>query len=288
MGTTSAEKKMPGIILCCYPLGVERRADIQKLVDLVERLRGEDGCPWDREQTRETLKPMLIEEAYEVLDALDGASPAELKDELGDLLFQVLFHAQIAQEKGEFHLADIIDRLHDKMIRRHPHVFGDSSLRTTRDVLKNWEDIKAAEKGAPSSSRPDSETSLLDGIPSKLPALHRANQLTAKASRVGFDWPDLQGVLQKLREEAEEIIEAKSRNDAQKLADEVGDLLFVAVNVARFLGIDPETALRRSNSKFERRFRHMESKIKQQGRELKDASLAEMDALWEQAKQTDD
>ncbi len=288
MDLSSAEKKMLGIILCCYPLAVEKRADIQKLVDLVERLRGEDGCPWDREQTRESLKPMLIEEAYEVLDALDGASPAELKDELGDLLFQVLFHAQIAQEKGEFRLADIIDRLHDKMIRRHPHVFGDSSLRTAREVLKNWEDIKAAEKGALSSSRPDSRTSLLDGIPSKLPALHRANQLAAKASRVGFDWPDLQGVLQKLHEETEEIIEAKSRNDAQRLADEVGDLLFVAVNVARFLGIDPETALRRSNSRFERRFRYMESKIKDQGRELKDASPAEMNALWERAKQIDD
>ena len=140
----------------CYSFGVDKRADIQKLVDLVARLRGENGCPWDREQTRETLKPMLIEEAYEVLDALDGASPAELKEELGDLLFQVVFHAQIAQEKGEFHLADIIDRLHEKMVRRHPHVFGGADLRTADDVLRNWEDIKAAEKGTSSSSRPDS------------------------------------------------------------------------------------------------------------------------------------
>jgi tetrapyrrole methylase family protein/MazG family protein len=263
---------------------VDRRADIQKLVDLVARLRGEDGCPWDREQTRESLKPMLIEEAYEVLDALDGASPAELKEELGDLLFQVIFHAQIAQEKGEFRLADIIDRLHEKMVRRHPHVFGGADLRTADDVLRNWEDIKAAEKGTSSSSRSDSVKSLLDGIPPRLPALHQAFQMTAKASRVGFDWPDLEAILEKLKEEAAETMEAYASRDQARLIDEAGDLLFVAVNVARFLGADPETALRRSNRKFERRFRYIESKIKSQGRELKDASLAEMDALWDEAK----
>lgn len=263
---------------------MDRRADIQKLVDLVARLRGEDGCPWDREQTRESLKPMLIEEAYEVLDALDGASPAELKEELGDLLFQVIFHAQIAQEKGEFRLADIIDRLHEKMVRRHPHVFGGADLRTADDVLRNWEDIKAAERGTSSSSRSDSVKSLLDGIPPRLPALHQAFQMTAKASRVGFDWPDLEAILEKLKEEAAETMEAYASRDQARLIDEAGDLLFVAVNVARFLGADPETALRRSNRKFERRFRYIESKIKSQGRELKDASLAEMDALWDEAK----
>jgi tetrapyrrole methylase family protein/MazG family protein len=263
---------------------VDRKADIQKLVDLVARLRGENGCPWDREQTRESLKPMLIEEAYEVLDALDGASPAELKEELGDLLFQVIFHAQIAQEKGEFRLADIIDRLHEKMVRRHPHVFGGADLRTADDVLRNWEDIKAAERGTSSSSRSDSVKSLLDGIPPRLPALHQAFQMTAKASRVGFDWPDLEAILEKLKEEAAETMEAYASRDQARLIDEAGDLLFVAVNVARFLGADPETALRRSNRKFERRFRYIESKIKSQGRELKDASLAEMDALWDEAK----
>jgi tetrapyrrole methylase family protein / MazG family protein len=263
---------------------VDKRADIQKLVDLVARLRGENGCPWDREQTRESLKPMLIEEAYEVLDALDGASPAELKEELGDLLFQVVFHAQIAQEKGEFRLADIIDRLHEKMVRRHPHVFGGADLRTADDVLRNWEDIKAAERGTSSSSSPDSSRSLLDGMPSRLPALHQAYQMTAKASRVGFDWPDLEAILEKLQEETSETLEAHAAKDQARLIDETGDLLFVAVNVARFLGVDPETALRRSNRKFERRFRYVEAKIKNQGRELKDASLAEMDALWEEAK----
>ena len=259
-------------------------ADIGKLEDLVARLRGENGCPWDREQTRETLKPMLIEEAYEVLDALDSGDAAELKDELGDLLFQVIFHAQISRERNEFALADVVNRSYEKMVRRHPHIFGEADLRTAEDVLKNWEDIKAAEKGVLSSSSPDAERSLLDGIPSKLPALHRAYQMTAKASRVGFDWARLEDILTKLREETSELLEAHALQDAQKIADEIGDLLFVTVNVARFLGVDPETALGRSNRKFDRRFRYVESTIKKQGRELKDASLAEMDALWEEAK----
>jgi MazG family protein len=170
------------------------------------------------------------------------------------------------------------------MIRRHPHVFGNADLRTAEDVLKNWEDIKADERGVLSVSRPESGKSLLDGIPAKLPALHEAYQMTAKAGRVGFDWPDLDSILQKLQEEAAELIAASRTDNRRQVADEVGDLLFVAVNVARFLGIDPETALRRSNKKFNRRFRYMETRIKQQGRELRDASLAEMDALWDEAK----
>ena len=261
-----------------------KRPDIEKLEKLVEQLRGDNGCPWDKEQTRETLKPMLIEEAYEVLDALDSKDPMELKDELGDLLFQVVFHAQISKERGEFSLADVINRSHEKMVRRHPHIFGDADLKTSEDVLKNWEDIKAAEKGIPSSSHPESERSLLDGIPSKLPALHRAYQMTSKASRVGFDWSNLEDIVKKLQEEANELLEAQKKQDAREIADEVGDLLFVAVNVARFLGIDPETALAHSNRKFHRRFRHVESTIKSQGRELKHASLEEMDALWNEAK----
>jgi tetrapyrrole methylase family protein/MazG family protein len=265
-----------------------KAADIEKLASLVERLRGENGCPWDRKQTRETLKPMLIEEAYEVLDALEAGDPVELKEELGDLLFQVVFHAQISNERGEFDLSDVIDRSHEKMVRRHPHIFGGAELNTAEDVLKNWEDIKAAEKGIPSTSHPESERSLLDGIPSKLPALHRAYQMTAKASRVGFDWSHLEDILSKMREEASELVEAHSKQDSRKMADEVGDLLFVAVNAARFLGIDPETALGRSNEKFSRRFRYVESAIKLQGRELKNASLTEMDALWEEAKKKEE
>jgi tetrapyrrole methylase family protein/MazG family protein len=262
----------------------QKQADIEKLISLVGRLRGENGCPWDREQTRETLKPMLIEEAYEVLDALDMDDPDELMDELGDLLFQVVFHAQIARENGEFDLADVIDRSHKKMTGRHPHIFGDADLKTSDEVLKNWEDIKAAEKGVKSASLPESKRSLLDGIPSQLPALHRAYQMTAKASRVGFDWPCLGDILKKLQEEASELLEAKEEESSDRITDEVGDLLFVAVNAARFLGVDPETALRRSNNKFDRRFRFVETSIKQQGRTLNDASLEEMDALWEKAK----
>lgn len=262
----------------------QKQADIEKLVDLVAQLRGKNGCPWDREQTRESLKPMLIEEAYEVLDALDMDDPDELKEELGDLLFQVVFHAQIAREKNEFDLSDVIDRSHEKMTGRHPHIFGDADLKTSGDVLKNWEDIKAAEKGVKSASLPESERSLLDGIPSKLPALHRAYQMTAKASRVGFDWPCLEDILKKLQEEASELVEAQGEENPDRITDEIGDLLFVAVNVARFLEVDPETALRRSNEKFDRRFRFVETSIKQQGRALKDATLEEMDALWEEAK----
>jgi len=262
----------------------DTHANIEKLVALVARLRGENGCPWDREQTHETLKPMLVEETFETLDALDSGVPADLKDELGDLLFQIVFHAQIAREKGEFDLGDVIDRSYEKMTRRHPHIFGAADMKTSEDVLKNWEDIKAAEKGIASSSRSDSERSLLDGIPKKIPALYRAYQMTAKAARVGFDWRHLEDVLKKLDEEAEELEDAVSRGDREQIAGEIGDLLFVAVNIARTLGVDPETALERSNRKFEKRFRFIETAIKQQGRELKDASLAEMDALWDEAK----
>ena len=259
-------------------------ADIEKLIALVAQLRGENGCPWDREQTRETLKPMLIEEAFEVLDALDASDSDNLKEELGDLLFQVVFHAQIAREKREFDLGDVIDRSHEKMTRRHPHIFGNTDLKTSEEVLKNWEDIKAAEKGVTSPSSPDSTRSLLDGVPKKIPALYRALQMTAKASRVGFDWPSLDGILVKLEEEVAELKDAQACANQERIADEMGDLLFVAVNIARFLGVDPETALERSNRKFERRFRHIETAVKQQGRELKDASLEEMDDLWDEAK----
>ena len=227
---------------------------------------------------------MLIEEAFEVLDALDADDPGELKEELGDLLFQIVFHAQIARESGAFDLADVIDRCHEKMVGRHPHVFGDADLKTSGEILKNWEEIKAAEKGLPSAQLPESGRSLLDGIPRRLPALHCAYQMTAKASRVGFDWNRLEDILAKLQEEASELVEAVRGSDPDRIADEIGDLLFVAVNAARFLGVDPETALRRSNDKFDRRFRYVESSVKRQGRSLKDASLAEMDALWDEAK----
>jgi len=266
---------------------IDKQTNIEKLVALVAQLRGENGCPWDREQTRETLKPMLIEEAFETLDALDSEDPAELKEELGDLLFQVVFHAQIAREKGEFDLGDVIDRSHEKMTGRHPHIFGTADLKTSEEVLKNWEDIKASEKGIASPSSPDTERSLLDGIPKKIPAIYRAYQMTAKAARVGFDWQRLEDIFDKLREETDELREAVSLEDREQIAGEIGDLLFVAVNIARKLDVDPETALEHSNRKFDRRFRFIEKAVKQQGREMKDASLAEMDALWNEAKKNE-
>lgn len=255
-----------------------KEADIKKLVELVARLRGPHGCPWDKEQTRETLKPMLVEEAYEVLDALDDGDPQPLKEELGDLLFQVVFHSQIAAERGEFTLADVIDRIYEKMVRRHPHVFGEADYKTAADVLRNWEDIKAAEKG---SAR---KASLLDGSPKFLPPLNEAYQLTAKAARVGFDWSHIEEVFDKLQEEIGEARTAIQSNDSGKIRDEIGDLLFVVVNIARFLNVDAESALRRTNQKFIRRFHYIEEKLKAQGKSINESNLAEMDALWQEAK----
>lgn len=257
-----------------------KKADIQKLVDLMARLRGPNGCPWDKDQTRETLKPMLIEETYEVLDALDDPDPNELKDELGDLLFQVVFHSQIAAERDEFTLADVIDRNYEKMVRRHPHVFGDADYKTSADVLRHWEDIKAAEKGE--SAKP--KASLLDGMPKFLPPLSEAYQLTSKAARVGFDWSHLDEVLVKLQEELDELKQAVESKDAESIRDEVGDVIFVMVNIARFLNVDAESALRQTNRKFVRRFQYIEQTLKAQGKTLNESTLDEMDALWQEAK----
>ncbi len=260
-----------------------KTADIQKLVDLVARLRGENGCPWDKEQTRETLKPMLIEETYEVLEALDGDVPQDLLEELGDLLFQIVFHSQIAAEKNEFSLADVIERTYQKMVGRHPHVFSDAPYKTSQEVLKNWEDIKSAERDT-SGTQTKNEDSILGGLPKGLPALYEAYQLTAKASRVGFDWQSIDGIFEKMIEETKELRHAMESRDEAKIADEVGDVLFVAVNIARFLNIDPESALRRSNKKFVRRFQHIETEIKKQGKRLKDTPISDMERLWEEAK----
>lgn len=255
-----------------------------KLVDLMEVLRGPNGCPWDREQTRETLKPMLIEEAYEVLEALDGEDADELCEELGDLLFQVVFHSQIASENGEFDAREVCRRVYEKMVRRHPHVFEDRFFADSQELLKNWEDIKAAEKKA--SGRPSRrKESLLDGVSMRQPAMYVAYQLTSKASRVGFDWDDLKGIRDKLIEEFSELEEALQQGRAQQIKDELGDLLFAAVNAARFLEIDPETALNRANAKFALRFKRMEESFSRQGRDLKDVSLSEMEREWNRLKE---
>ncbi len=254
----------------------------QKLIDLMDRLRGPGGCPWDLEQTRETLKPMLIEEAYEVLEALDDEDPDQLCEELGDLLFQVIFHSRIGQERGEFDAHEVCRRVYEKMVRRHPHVFGDAQFADSKELLRNWEDLKAAEKAA--AGRPVEKKSLLDGIPEKLPALHKAQQITAKAGRVGFDWDSVEEIHSKYQEEFGELQEALRSGDEAKIKEEVGDLLFTALNVARFLEIDAETALGRANAKFAGRFQEMESHFQAQGRPLKEVSPAEMNAVWEKVK----
>ncbi|HKQ06335.1 MAG TPA: nucleoside triphosphate pyrophosphohydrolase [Blastocatellia bacterium] len=255
-----------------------------ELVKLIARLRAPGGCPWDREQTHESLKPMLLEEAYEVIEAIDEGNDDEFVGELGDLLLQVVFHSDIASEAGRFTVADIIERVSSKMIRRHPHVFGNDTASTSGEVLRNWEAIKAAELAAKGKAADDG--SMLDSVSTKLPAVMEAFQMTTKVSRVDFDWPDVASVLEKLDEEVAELKEAVASPapNHQEIAGEVGDLLFVAVNVARLLGVDPESALKASNRKFRRRFRYIEDRLREQGRQPADSDHTEMDALWDEAK----
>jgi tetrapyrrole methylase family protein / MazG family protein len=260
----------------------DREDYFQKLIDLMDILRSPEGCPWDREQTRETLKPMLIEEAYEVLEALDKEDSDELCEELGDLLFQVVFHARIAKEKGEFDAHEVCRRVYEKMVGRHPHVFGDASYEDAGELLKHWEDIKAAEKK--SAGRVSNRKSLLEGIPPGLPGIYTAYQIASKASRVGFDWPDIQGIRDKILEEFAELEAAVAAQDFDRVKEEVGDLLFAALNVARHLKIDPETALNRANGKFSKRFQLMEKHFSSQGRPLKNVDLEEMERVWQDVK----
>ncbi len=254
------------------------------------RLRAPGGCPWDREQTHATLRTYLIEEAYEVLDAIESGNPGELAEELGDLLLQVLFHADIAREEGVFDLSDVIAGIHEKMVRRHPHVFGNVKADTSREVLKNWAQLKAKEK---EKSRTEngksfdaSKISALDGVPKHLPALLEAYQLTRKAAHVGFDWDRVEGVLEKLEEEIAELRSAIARTERDAIEEEFGDLLFSAVNLARFLRLDPEVTLKQSNRKFKARFHEMERIASSSGRELSTLSMEELEQLWVEAKST--
>jgi MazG family protein len=259
-------------------------AAFHDFVRLIARLRAPGGCPWDREQTHASLKPMTIEEAYEVLLAIDEGTDEELAGELGDLLLQVVFHAQIATDGGRFTIADVIRAVSDKMVRRHPHVFGGSKADTPGEVLRNWEALKAEERRA--SGKAAAAESMLDSVPRSLPAMMEAFQSSTKAARVGFDWPDAAGVLAKLEEEVAELKAevASPARDEKRVADEVGDLLLVAVSVARLLGVDPESALKAANRKFRRRFGHVEARLREGGRGPADASLEEMEALWQEAK----
>lgn len=262
----------------------EAAEKFRELVELIARLRAPGGCPWDREQTHESLKPMLLEEAYEVVEAIDEGDDEEFLGELGDLLLQVVFHSQIATEEHRFTVADVIERIAAKMIRRHPHVFGEDNAQTSTEVLRNWESIKAAELQAKGKAGGDG--SMLDSVSVSLPGLMEAFQMTTKVSRVDFDWPDVASVLEKLDEEAEELKEAIAiePRSQQEIAGEVGDLLFVAVNVARLLGVDPESALKASNRKFRRRFRYIEERLREQGRKPADSDHVEMNAFWDEAK----
>ena len=252
--------------------------EFKKLVKVMERLRGVNGCPWDREQTRESLKPYLLEETYEVLEAIEEKDQESLKEELGDLLFQIVFHSQIAQECGEFTMDEVLASVTDKMIYRHPHVFGTAKADTTQEVLARWEKLKNQEK------RNKKRKSVLDGIPKQLPALIRAHQLQSRAARVGFDWADPKPVWDKVLEEIKELEASIKDKEVTAIQSELGDLLFALVNMGRFLKLDPEEALRKANERFAGRFHVMEKKAKKVGRSLSEMSLAEMDRFWEQAK----
>jgi tetrapyrrole methylase family protein/MazG family protein len=266
----------------------------EKLVAVQARLRAPNGCPWDREQTHHSLRTYLIEEAYEVLEALEGGDDAKFAEEMGDLLLQIVFHSQIAREEGRFTVAEVIREIHDKMIRRHPHVFGEAEAKDSAEVLRNWEQIKAEErrssatKGGPNNGKDGvKEASLLDGVSRALPATLEGFQLTRKASRIGFDWEEAGGVFEKLVEETEELKKASQEQDHQKVEEELGDLLFAAVNLSRFLKIDPEIALKKANAKFSRRFREMERLARKNGREFKDLPRADMEALWDATKRAE-
>jgi ATP diphosphatase len=263
--------------------------DISRLLEIMATLRTPgSGCPWDLEQDFTSIAPYTIEEAYEVADAVARGDLDDLRDELGDLLLQVVFHARMAEERSAFAFGDVVEAITRKMIRRHPHVFADTDGRLTpSDVKGAWDRIKAEEKAERAVRRPNEETarqSLLSGVKAGQPALTRAMELQRKASSVGFDWNDPRAVLHKIREEADEIEAALDRGDADELAGETGDLLFALVNLARHVGADPDIALRGTNAKFERRFGYIEQELEAQGRSLDSASLVEMDALWNEAK----
>ena len=254
----------------------------ERLVELQATLRAPKGCPWDIEQTHLSLRTYLIEEAYEVLEALESGDDAKFAEELGDLLLQIVFHAQIAAEAKRFTAADVVREIHQKMVRRHPHVFGEQRAKDAGEVLKNWEQIKAEERRAKGQQQPeDQPASLLDGIPHTLPAVMQAFQLTRRASRIGFDWENVDGVAAKLQEE---LAELRAARNPSEIESELGDVLFAAVNLARFLKVDPEIALKRTNAKFVARFRAMERSAQASGRKLADVPRAEMETLWDQAK----
>ena len=277
------------------PEAASAQARFARLVEIMARLRAPGGCPWDREQTFDTIKPFLLEETYEVMDAIDARDWPNLVEELGDLLLQVVFFAQMAEEAGHFTIADSVEAINDKLIRRHPHVFGEGGtatpgvsqgirrdVKTASDVVKRWDEIKAEEKKL-TGERPKK---LLDGVSRALPALVEAQQISSKAAKAGFDWPSIQEVFAKMREELAELESARAAGSPSEVESEIGDLLFTIVNVARFLKVDPEQALRGTNGRFRRRFAQVEEGLAQRGKTTASASIEEMEALWQAAKKT--
>ncbi|HQF54717.1 MAG TPA: nucleoside triphosphate pyrophosphohydrolase [Fibrobacteria bacterium] len=259
-----------------------KRYDFEDLIRIMARLRAPDGCPWDREQTHQSIKEYFLEEVYEFLEAVEEGSVPHMREELGDLLLQVVFHAQMASESDHYDIHDVIHELSDKLVRRHPHVFGEVAVADSGEVVVNWEAIKNAEKGK------ESRKSRLDGIPVNYPALMKAKKLQVRAAKDGFDWPDAAPIWEKLEEEIGEVKEALTENDPDHLEDEVGDLFFVAVNLARKLGVDPEIALQRANRKFETRYRGMEALVEGRGQKMSDLDLAAQDKLWDEVKKRSD
>ena len=270
----------------------------EDLVALMDRLRSPDGCPWDREQTYATLAPMLLEEAYEAFDALEEARegrPDALREELGDLLFQIIFFARVANERGEFNIDDVIEQVHEKMVRRHPHVFGETEAGDSAAVLRNWEAIKAEEKRAARKGEAEpADASILDGVSAKAPALMEAHQISTKVARVGFDWTLIKDIFAKLQEEVDELQAAiekhqssSEESDHAHVREEIGDLLFVVTNIARRLNVEPEAALKLSNRKFRRRFGYIEGQLREQQRKFEETTLDDLERLWQEAKKSE-
>jgi MazG family protein len=252
----------------------------QKLVEIMARLRAPDGCPWDREQTFDSIKPYTLEETYEVLDAIDRRDWPDVAEELGDFVLQAVFYAQMAAEQKLFAIEDALDAVNSKLVRRHPHVFGEQSADNPEDVLRIWGKVKETEK----KDKGREEESLLERVPRALPALVEAQQITSRAARVGFDWENPEQVLEKLQEELGEFAQAREEASPERLEDELGDLLFVLVNLARFVKVDPEQALRRTNAKFRERFAYIERRLAERGSKPSESTIEEMEALWQEAK----
>lgn len=274
-----AKKKAPGTR--ATPAALRKGAEqMARLLQIMARLRRPgDGCPWDLEQTLDTIKPHLIEEAYEALDAMESGNREHLAEELGDLLLQIVFQSQIASQEGSFTFADVAKGICDKLIRRHPHIYGETKVADSKEVLRNWDAIKKTEKHV--------RVSALDGVPKHVPPLHRAYQLQKRAARVGFDWSDLRDVYAKLDEEIIELKEAVAQKDRKHVVEELGDVIFSVVNIARFMKVDPAYALEITNAKFSRRFRVVESEIVASGRRMKDCTLAQMDEIWNRLRAED-